>query len=55
MATISREAMESIRDELESKSSQIDELEEELAEALEENKLLRAQVSQMMSDRSMAV
>ena len=55
MPTISREAIEWMQDELESKSSQIDELEEELAEALEENKLLRAQVSQMMSDRSLVV
>jgi regulator of replication initiation timing len=52
MATISREAIEWMQDELESKTSQIDELEEELAEALEENKALRLQITQLMSDRS---
>lgn len=52
MPTITRTALQYIEDELEAKSAQIDELEEELAEALEENKTLRLQVTQLMSDRS---
>lgn len=52
MATISREAIQWMQDEMEAISAQRDELEEELAEALEENKALRLQITQLMSDRS---
>lgn len=55
MPTISREAIEWLQDELESLTAERDELEDELEATLEENKLLRAQVSQMMSDRSLVV
>lgn len=43
MPTITREAIEWMQDELESVTAQRDELEDELAEVLEENQALRAE------------
>lgn len=43
MPTITREAIEWMQDELESVTAQRDELEDELAEVLEENQALRVE------------
>ena len=55
MPTLSREAIEVVRSDLESKDEIINQLEEELSEALEENEALRAQIMRMVADRSVAV
>ena len=62
MPTITRSALQYIEDQLEERDAQIDELEEELAQALEENAekdeliaALRATIQRLMTDRSMAV
>jgi hypothetical protein len=55
MPTLSREAIEIVRSDLESKDEIINQLEEELSEALEEVATLRAQIMLMMTDRSVAV
>ncbi len=69
MATISKEAIQWMQDELETKDAIIDSLEDDLSDSMEENVSLRAenadqaahirgleaQIAQMMSDRSMAV
>ena len=55
MATISKRAIQWMEDELESANAQIDELEDELAAALEENARLRVEITRLMSDRSLAV
>ena len=52
---ITRDAIEYVEEMLESKQAQIDELEEELAEALDEVASLRARIQLMMADRSVAV
>ena len=53
MATISLEAMQWIQDEFDNLHAQVDELEEELSEALEENESLKLQITRLMSDRSL--
>ena len=53
MATITREALEWVQDQLENLQSQVDELEEELSAALEENSNLKIQITRLMSDRSL--
>ena len=55
MPTITRAALQYIEDQLEERDAQIDELEEELAEALDEVASLRARIQLMMADRSVAV
>ena len=55
MPVITREALEWLQEELDTVTSQRDELEEELAEALEENASLKAQIQRMMADRSVSV
>ena len=55
MPTITKAALHYIEDENEAKDARIDDLEEELEAALEENAALRARLQIMMSDRSMAV
>ena len=62
MPTITRSALQYIEDQLEERDAQIDELEEELAQALEENaekeeliSALRATIQRLMTDRSLAV
>ena len=55
MPTITRSALQYIEDQLEERDAQIDELEEELAQALEENLELRLHISRLMADRSFAV
>ena len=62
MPTITRSAVQYIEDQLEERDAQIDELEEELAQALEENaekeeliSALRATIQRLMTDRSLAV
>ena len=62
MPTITRAALQYIEDQLEERDAQIDELEEELAQALEDNaekeeliSALRATIQRLMTDRSMAV
>ena len=52
MPTITRAAIQWMQDESESKDEQIAELEEELEAALEENRALRLENAQLMSDRS---
>ena len=53
MATITREALEWVQDQLESLQSQVDELEDELSDTLEENAALKLQITRLMSDRSL--
>ena len=55
MPVITKAALEWLQEELESVTAQRDELEDELAEALEENASLKAQIKLMMADRSVAV
>ena len=55
MTTISKEAIQWMQDEAESKDAQIAELEEELELALEENQELRSHLTRLMSDRTLAV
>ena len=62
MPTITRSALQYIEDQLEERDAQIDELEEELSQALEENaekeeliSALRATIQRLMTDRSLAV
>lgn len=52
MATISKSALQWIQDEHESLQVQVDNLEEELELALEENAALRLEITRLMSDRS---
>lgn len=55
MPYLSWEALRENRDQHESKDAAIAQLEEELAEALEERDALKAQIQRMMADRSVAV
>ena len=55
MPTITKEAIEWMQDEHDSKDEIIAELEEELIEALEENAALKIEIQRLMTDRSMAV
>jgi len=55
MATITRDAIEWVKDELESRDEVISELEDELIAALEENAALKLHITQLMTDRSVAV
>ena len=55
MPIITREALEWLQEELDSVTAQRDELEDELAEAIEERDALKAQIQLMMADRSVAV
>ena len=55
MPTITRTALQYIEDQLEAKDARIDDLEEELEAALEENLELKAHISRLIADRSMAV
>ncbi len=55
MATISKEALQWMQDELESKDAQIDSLEEELSAALEDCASYKAQIARLMSDRSTVI
>ena len=52
---LTREAIQYIEDQFETKDARIDDLEEELEAALEENAALRLQVTRLMADRSVAV
>lgn len=49
--TLNKDAIQYVEDLLEEKQAQIDELEEELASALEENEGLRARIKMMIADR----
>ena len=51
MPTITRSALQYIEDQIEERDAQIDELEDELALALEENASLRAQINRLASIR----
>ena len=53
MPTISRKAIEWMQEQSEVKDLRIDELEEELELALEENQNIKLQLTQLMSDRSL--
>ncbi len=62
MATISKEALQWMQDELESKDALIDSLEEELSAALEDRETDKqliasqeAQITRLMSDRSTVI
>ena len=55
MPTVTLRTLQWIQDEVESKEAQISELEHELELALEENLELKAHISRLMSDRSLAV
>ena len=55
MATITRSAIEYMEEKYEAQESRIDELEEELELALEENANLRLEITRLMTDRSLAV
>ena len=55
MPTITLEAIQWMEDQSESKDALIDDLEEELESALEENSSLRLQITRLMSDRSVTV
>lgn len=55
MPTISRSAIQYMQDEYESLNAQVDELEDELSDALEENAALRLEITRLMTDRSVAV
>ena len=55
MATVSLRTLQWIQDEVESKDALINDLEEELELALEENLELRNHITRLMTDRSMAV
>ena len=55
MATISKEALQWLQDELETKEGIIDSLEDELSAALQDVESLKARILQLMSDRSMGV
>lgn len=55
MPFLSDEALRYIEDEMESKTSIIDALEDELSDALQDVESLKARLSQLMSDRSMGV
>jgi len=55
MATITRDTIEWVKDELESRDEVISELEDELIAALEENAALKLHITRLMTDRSMTV
>ncbi len=53
MPTITRSAIEWMQDQSEAKDARIDDLEEELELALEENAALKLEITRLMSDRSL--
>ena len=55
MTTITKGALEYIKDEVERLQSEVDDLEEELEKALDENAAMRVEITRLMSDRSLAV
>ncbi len=53
MPTITRSAIEWMQDQSEAKDARIDDLEEELELALEENAAIKLEITRLMSDRSL--
>ena len=55
MATVSRDAIEEIEGRLAELEAEVQSYADELAEARQENRLLRARITELLTDRSMTV